>query len=141
MKYFFIALTSLFMTFNCEAQQLMKNVTLEDAQKIKDNEQNFINKPLKTLFKEIKPTIKVVSGYPGNLETAGHFTFTFVEYKEHDELRKKQKFPLSIIVFVKEPFEWNTKERHDKEILWNKEDEKKYGDLTILRIDILDATP
>lgn len=46
----------LMISYSCKAQQLLQ--TTADVQKLKTNELQFINKPLKFLLKEIKPEIK-----------------------------------------------------------------------------------
>lgn len=45
---------------SCKAQQMVQ--TPAETYKLKVNEQQFINKPLKNLLKEIKPEIKLVTG-------------------------------------------------------------------------------
>ena len=81
--------------------------TQNDAKKLKANEQLFINKPLKTLLKEIKPEIKMVTATPSkNIQSRiGYFIFRFVDTRRYDSSRQKGKYPQQITVFVKEPFE------------------------------------
>lgn len=138
MKYSIITIVlSLIISTSCHTQQLMKTLTVTDAKKLKTNEQIFINKPLKTLLKEIKPQIKMVTASPTWAESAGRFTFKFVDYKQDQKIVGKRKAALRITVYVKEKFVWDDKKRFDeKKLSWSKEDEEKYGNLTIIRIDV-----
>ncbi len=115
---------------NCYAQKLVN--TPSDAKKIKENQHLFINKPLKILLNEIVPQIKMASGNP-NSSSVGYFNFKFVEKKQSDSIKLKGKTPVTIIVYLKEPFEWEYKKRPiGKELAWTKEDEEKYGNLTVV---------
>jgi hypothetical protein len=134
-KFFMPAL--FFINSSCSAQKLMR--TVEDAPKIKENKARFIGKSLKTLLKEIGPEIKMVSANPSksNATRLGYFIFRFVEPKKNDSLVSKNKFPLRITVFVKEPFEWDLNKRQpEKKLLWTKDDAVKYADLTIVDIRV-----
>ncbi|MGI8584699.1 MAG: hypothetical protein ACR2KX_21125 [Chitinophagaceae bacterium] len=113
--------------------------TLNDAQKIKANEKQFINKPLKDLLKEIKPQIKRVTANPSkNIQSSvGYFIFNFVDSKQKDSLRAKEKIPVTIVVYVSEYFDWDfQKRKKGKEFVWTKEDEEKYGDLTVVGLRV-----
>jgi hypothetical protein len=126
---FFIA----FVSINCYSQQLLK--TVNDAQKINANEELFINKPLKNLLNEIRPPIKRVTANPSiNIQSSvGYFIFNFVDSKQKDSLRVKNKIPVTIVVYVKEYFEWDYHKRpKGKETIWTESDSKKYGNLTIV---------
>jgi hypothetical protein len=123
----------LFSFYSCFAQQLMK--TVNDAQKIKESEEIFLNKPLKELLKEIKPPIKRVTASPSkNIQSSvGYFIFNFVDSKQKDSLRAKRKTPVTIVVYIKEFFEWDFHKRpKGKETVWTSEDAKKYENLTIV---------
>lgn len=127
-----ISFLILFASSSCFSQQLMK--TVSDAQKIKANEEQFINKPLKELLKEIKPQIKRVTANPSkNIQSSvGYFIFNFVDSKQKDSLKSKSKTPVTIVVYVKEYFEWDFQKRpKGKETIWTSEDAKKYENLTI----------
>lgn len=139
MKHLIKIFTVIFFITNnsCYGQQLMK--TVNDAQKLKVNEQMFIEKPLKTLLKNINPEIKMVTATPSNNTKSrlGYFIFRFVDTKQYDSSRQKKKYPLQITVFVKEPFEWSIKDRQViKKGLWAKEDIEKYGNLTVVGIRV-----
>lgn len=128
-----LILIALFTTVCCKSQQLMK--TQKDAHKIKENEKQFINKPLKELLKEIKPQIKRVFGNPSNnsYETVGYFMFNFVDLHQYDSLRFNKKTPVTIWVYVKENFDWDFQKRpKGKQTVWTKDDADKYGNLTIV---------
>ncbi|WP_156522641.1 hypothetical protein [Arachidicoccus ginsenosidimutans] len=123
-------------TTSCRAQ-LMQN--LNDAHKIADNKNQFIGKPLKYLLREIKPDIKMVIPGEGNNYKPSSFSFLFITKKQYEEYSTKKATPLTIKVMVKENFKWDWKERsaqEKKEFLWTKADDKKYGDLTIVYINV-----
>lgn len=135
MKYYKNILTILLLviTTSCYSQHLVK--TVSDAPKIKANEKTFIGQPLKDLLKEIKPQIKMAYGDPStNINSqVGYFRFTFVDQKQKNNLKLKGKTPVTIIVYVKEYFDWDFKTRpKGNEYTWTKEDEKKYGNLTVV---------
>lgn len=67
----------------------------------------------------------------------GNFIFNFVDTKQKDSLRSKNKIPVTIVVYVKENFDWDFHKRpKGKETVWTAEDAKKYGELTIVGIRI-----
>lgn len=122
---------------SCYAQQIVR--TTNDAKKLEFNKNLFIGKSLKILLNEINPKIEMVSANPSNSNQIklGYFIFRFTNFKTYDSLRIKQKkYPLQIEVFVKEPFDWNTKTKALNKFQWTKEDEKKYGNLTVLNIRV-----
>lgn len=128
-----IIISLLLATTSCYSQQMM--TTVSDAQKIKVNEKLFIDKPLKSLLKEIKPEIKMAYGDPSkNIQSKiGYFRFTFVDSKQYDSLRIKGKTPVTMIVYVKEYFDWDFQRRSTgKQFNWTNRDEEKYGNLTIV---------
>ena len=121
--------------YSCKAQQLVQ--TTADVPKLKTNEQQFINKPLKDLLKEIKPEIK--TGYASN-DNPFFFRFKFIT---HDQQKKKKKEgswedQVSLYVYVKDPIDWKW-EKRPKEIglSWTKEDAEKYGNLIVIRIKVI----
>lgn len=127
-----MALLLILISTGCKAQQLVQ--TPADAYKLKSNEQQFINKPLKDLLKQIKPEIKLVTGNP---EYPSYFSFRFVS---REELRKKadSENTLGLYVYVKEPLDWDFDKRpKGKEYEWSKEDLEKYGSLTVSRIKVI----
>lgn len=118
------------MNTSCKAQQMVQ--TPSEAYKLKANEQQFINKPLKDLLKEIKPGIKLVTGtedYPS------FFSFYFID---REELSKKlDGSSLRVYVYIKEPLDWNFDKRpKETAYKWTKGDLEKYGDLTVVRIKV-----
>ena len=121
--------------YSCKAQQVVQ--TTADVPKLKTNEQQFINKPLKDLLKEIKPEIK--TGYASN-DNPFFFRFKFIT---HDQQKKKKKEgswedQVSLYVYVKDPIDWKW-EKRPKEIglSWTKEDAEKYGNLIVIRIKVI----
>lgn len=112
---------------------------VNDAQKLKTNQKLFIDKPLKILLEEIGPEIKMAYGDPSkNIQSkVGYFRFKFVNFKQNDSLKTKEKMPVTIIVYVKEYFDWDfQKRKKGKEFVWTKEDKLKYGDLTVVGLRV-----
>lgn len=113
--------------------------TVNDAQKIKENQFQFINKPLKYLLKEIKPQIKCVTASPSiNIySSVGYFIFNFVDYKHKEKLESQNQIPVTIVVYVKENFDWDFKKRpKEKKMVWTPEDVKNYENLTIVGLRV-----
>ncbi len=118
--------------YNCISQQLVQ--TTNDAYKLKQNEQKFLNKPLKNLLNEIKPEIKMVDG---TLNSPDYFTFKFVTHDEYIKGKKEKKY-ISIYVYVKEPINWKSENRLEgKRFVWTKEDVNKYGNYTVVWIRVI----
>lgn len=106
--------------------------TPNDSYKLKQNEQQFINKPLKNLLNEIKPEIKMADG---TLNSPDYFTFRFVSHDEY--LKDNNKKYIRIYVFVKEPINWDrANSPEDKKFIWTKKDVNKYANYTIIRIRV-----
>jgi hypothetical protein len=134
MKNIFKTLAVLFLLVHssCKAQQMVQ--TPNDAHKLKINEQQFLNKPLKHLLTEIKPEIKTASG---TLDFPSYFSFRFID-SEEIKRRPLENNSLGLYVYVKEPIEWDFDKRaKGKEFLWTKEDVEKYGNLTVIRIRVI----
>jgi hypothetical protein len=56
-----------------------------------------------------------------------------MENEEVKNTRSKGKTPITIVVYVKEYFEWDFQKRpKGKETVWTTEDAKKYENLTIV---------
>ena len=125
-------IVSFVINVNCKAQQMVQ--VPMDAYKLKTNEQQFINKPLKDLLKEIKPEIKLVTG---TVDYPPFFSFRFIT---REELIRKSTIggTLGIYVYVKEPLDWKFENRpKDTAYKWTKEDIEKYGNLTVVRIKVI----
>lgn len=119
--------------YSCKAQQLVQ--TTNDIYKLKTNEQQFLNKPLINLLKEIKPEIKTAFG---TNDSPSFFTFKFLSPAEINQKVIGRKH-ISFYVYVKEPIEWNVDKRaKGKEYLWTPEDTDKYGNLTVVRIKVIE---
>jgi hypothetical protein len=120
-------------TTSCKAQQMVQ--VPNDAQKLKANEQQFINKPLKYLLNEIKPEIKTAyatRSYPD------YFSFRFIDSEEFKSGRAVGQNHLGIYIYVKEPIDWDFNNRpKGNEYTWTKEDAEKYGNLTVIRIKVI----
>lgn len=129
----------LFANISCKAQQMVQ--TQDDIYKLKANEEQFLDKPLKNLLKEIKPEIqsafgvKVPKGYPC------YFMLSFISSKELGQKMTEEKFK-GLYVFVKEPVdEWdNGKRSQETEFKWTKKDVEKYGNFTVVKIQVIDQT-
>ncbi|WDF61887.1 hypothetical protein PQ462_10970 [Flavobacterium sp. KACC 22758] len=114
-----------------KAQQLVQ--TPNDVNKLKENEQLFINKPLKNLLKEIKPELKLVRA---EIDQHSYFSFYFIS---HDEVLRlpTDSIPLGFYVYIKETLDWDINKRSkETQYKWTKEDLEKYGNLTVTRIKI-----
>jgi len=137
MRILLITLT-LWWSFNGFAQELVKKQS--DVRSLIDQQERFINKPLKELLKEIKPPIKFAlgkdakdHGMPANI------TFKFVTHQEYLILKEVNKFPLTLIIYVKEEkIDWYDLSKRTKETStsWTADDLRKYGDLTVIGIEV-----
>lgn len=130
----FYAILVLLINTGCKAQQVIQ--TVKDVPLLKTNEQQFINKPLKNLLKEIKPAIKNA----GASNEVGHQYFSF-KFRTLEQINKNEgsyEDKVSLYVYVKEIIDWKWEERKKgKELEWSKEDAKKYGNLTVIRIKVI----
>lgn len=127
------AILFLLINYGCKAQQMVQ--ATKDLHLLKNNEQQFINKPLKNLLKEIKPEIKNVLGTIGD---PSYFAFNFIS---RDEIKRKVigRKHINLYVYVKEPLDWDFNKRpQGKEYLWSKEDVEKYENLTVIRIKVIE---
>jgi hypothetical protein len=114
--------------------QLMK--TLNDAHLIAENDSLlFRGKPLGNLLKEIGPEIKMVTvDGQSSEERPALIIFRFVERTAYNQYRCMERFPLSILVRIKESFNWyKSKEDYFK---WSKEDAERLRNLTVHRVSV-----
>lgn len=133
LKYY--AILFLLINTNCKAQQMVQ--TVKDVPLLKTNELQFINKPLKNLLKEIKPEIKTATAINDN-PFYFFFKFTPLQQLQKDEGRPEDR--VSLYVYVKEPIDWKWERRpKGKELDWTKEDAEKYGNLTVIRIKVINS--
>lgn len=120
--------------YGCQAQQMVQ--TPSDAYKLKQNQQQFINKTLKEVLKEIKPEIRTAFG--NNEEGHYFFSFFFLSPEESKHKIVGRKYS-NIYVYVKEPIDWNFDKRpKGKEYNWTDEDVEKYGNLIVTRIKVIE---
>ncbi len=127
---FFLIIT----VISCKAQLVQ---TTNDVKKLVENKTVFIGKPLKALLKEVKPEIKMAMGMPGGGTSPNYFRFLFVNYKSYLTYKNENKTPLTIKVFLKEPFSLKSEaSSSDLKYRWTDADIKEYGDLTVVGIDI-----
>ena len=121
---------------SCHTQKLVAKP--EDVYKIKENEQRFINQPLKELLKEISPKIEMVLANPtayAEHPGIGYFVFKFIKPQQNDSLIQKGNRPISLTVYVQGPFEWDlVKRTKEKFNIWTDEDAIKYGNLKVVAI-------
>ena len=138
LRYIILTATFLIVFVNCLFSQQLVN-TVNDLYKLNENKQNFMNKPLNELLKEIKPAIKMVYGQSEentNLKH-GYIRFKFVTRNEDQSLKREGKMPPTLLVYVKERFTWDLQTRQNgKEFLWTNEDLVKYGNLTVIDIRV-----
>lgn len=128
-----ISILFLLLNFSCKAQQLIQ--TTKDVNQLSINSQHYINRPLKELLREIKPQIK--SAWGNNEGGNQFFSFKFID---QDEIKRKsiKDNSVGLYVYVKENLDWDFDKRvRGKEYLWTKEDIKKYGNLTVIRIKVI----
>ena len=127
---FFLIIT----VISCKAQLVQ---TTNDVKKLVENKTVFIGKPLKALLKEVKPEIKMAMGMPGGGTSPNYFRFLFVNYKSYLTYKNENKTPLTIKVFLKEPFSLKSEaSSSDLKYRWTDADIKEYGDLTVVGIDV-----
>lgn len=126
------AILFLLINTSCRAQQMVQ--TPKDIYKLKANEQQFLNKPLKNLLKEIAPEIKTAYG---TLDYPSYFSFRFLSPDEIEHKPSSSSI-LGLYVYVKEDVkEWSHGTRpKEKEFVWTKEDAEKYGNFTVIRIRV-----
>lgn len=110
--------------------------TVYDAQKLKDNDSLFLDKPLRTLLEEIGPGIVFVSTESHRAHKAlSYIIFKFTSREEQGRYNLAGKRSLSILIFVKENFDWD--KPRDEIFQWTKEDAERLGHLTVVRIGIV----
>lgn len=128
-----IAIILLLINYSCKAQMVQ---TTKDVYLLKTNEQQFINKPLEILLKEIKPEIKIAGA--NNEEGFQYFSFKFRTKEQLNKNEGSYEDRVSLYVYVKEPIDWKWEKRpKGNELLWTKEDAEKYGNLTVVRIKVI----
>ena len=126
------AILTLWINLNCKGQQMVQ--TTKDVNKFKINEQQFINKPLKYLLKELKPQIKSAHAINDN---PYFFNFRFRNPGQQIKNEGSQEDRVSLYVYVKEPIDWVWEQRpKGNELIWTKEDAEKYRNLTVVRIKV-----
>jgi len=135
MKYLLITLTAFFIANHSQAQIVQ---TVNDANKLETVKQFFINKPLKKLLQEIKPEIKFAGiDYLADSEDAyRNITFKFIDFDwaVNRNLRPNMPLPVTIIVYIKEKFDWNDSARVANKHKWTPQDVIEFGDLTVVDI-------
>jgi hypothetical protein len=130
-----IIVALLFVTsYSFKAQQLIQ--TTKDVQKLKTNEQKFINKPLKYLLKEIKPEIK--TAWVTNEEGYSYFSFRFTTLEKQKKGLESREDKVFLYVYVKGQvvdldFEKRFKEQ---DYNWTKELIQKYENRIVQRIKV-----
>ena len=141
-SYLFLLFTVLTSSSSCFSQKLVKKET--DVEKIIENKDRFIGKPLKYFLAEIKPTIKRVTATPSkNIQSyVGNFHFYFMENEAINKSRSKGRVPITIVVYIKEYFDWDFQKRpKGRETVWTLEDVRRYENLTVVGFRIYgDAT-
>ena len=127
------AILFILLNYSCKAQQMVQ--TTKDVYLLKTNEQQFINRPLKDLLKEIKPEIKTADATNDN---PYYFSFKFRTLEDRKLNKGSKDDSVSLYVYVKTPIDWKYDERpKGKELQWKKEEIEKYGNLIIVRIKVI----
>lgn len=122
----------LLINYSCNAQMVQ---TTNDVYLLKINEQQFINKPLKDLLKEIKPEIKTGDA---SIDSTYFFRFKFITYEQQRTNKGNREDRVSLYVYVKEPIDWKWEKRQKgNELLWTKEDFEKYGNIIVVKIKVI----
>jgi hypothetical protein len=129
-----ILATILFFTiYGCKAQQMVQ--TTADVYKLQLNEQQFINKPLKIVLKEIKPQIKTADATNDN---PYYFSFKFRTLEQRRNNEGSIQDRVSLYVYVNNPIDWKYEQRpKGRELDWTSSEIEKYGDLTVVRIKVI----
>lgn len=86
----------LMISYSCKAQQLLQ--TTADVQKLKTNELQFINKPLKFLLKEIKTEIK--SAGVTHEERFSYFRFKFITIENQKNSIGSREDRVSLYIYM-----------------------------------------
>lgn len=120
--------------YNCKGLTMVQ--TTKEMKELKINESKFVNKPLKYLLKEISPEIKTGVGIN---EDQFFFSFRFTSLEQQKLNQGSLNDRVSLYVYVKEPFDWKWEKRpKGQESIWTKEDLKKYGNLIVVRIKVIE---
>jgi hypothetical protein len=128
-----LALLFILISNSCKAQQMVQ--TTKDVYKLKINEQQFVNKPLKDLLKELKPEIKAAWA---TQDFPDYFSFRFRTQDQQKKNEGSYEDRVSLYVYVKDPIDWQYEKRpKGNELIWTKEDAEKYGNLTVIRIKVI----
>lgn len=120
----------------CQGQKLMQK--LEDAKKLQQQQEKFVNKPLKNLLAQISPEIKSTIGDVECINKKKMNTIIFYFEERKDFLRRKQKSenPTRIMVYLINP-ESKIYPKLDKHTPWSIEKTNIYGDFIVKRISVL----
>lgn len=131
-----LVLALLMINIGCKAQMIK---TTKDIYLLKTNEQQFLNKPLKDLLKEIKPEIKTADGNIG--EGYQYFSFRFRTREQWKKNEGDWEDRVTLYVYVKEPIDWKYEKRpKGNELVWTKEDAEKYENLTVVLIKVINQS-
>lgn len=132
-RFLILLLITIFL-YNCKGVPMVQ--TTKEIKELKINESKFVNKPLKHLLKEIGPQIKTGIGINED-QFFFSFRFTTLEQQKLNQGRLDDK--VSLYVYVKERIDWQgEKSPKGNESVWTKEDAKKYGDLIVVRIKVIE---
>lgn len=136
-KFILIILLQVASTNVLIAQKIV--TSLSELYKIEKNKSIFINKPLSNLLGEIQPTIKRVIGSPSSQNSSvSAFLMYFINDEEKNKFQSQGIKPIHLLIYIKEDFKWNVKERYNNNKLnWSSEDLEKYGNLTVLDVGVM----
>ncbi|RKR10058.1 hypothetical protein C8C83_1726 [Flavobacterium sp. 90] len=129
---FIIILLSL--CYNTYGQQMVQKT--DDVYRLEDNKDQFINKPLKDLLKQIKPEIKTAN--PLKSEVSFVFGFRWTTLVQQRKREGSIADRVTLLVYVKQFIQWNWNEKTiGNEIAWTQQDLNKYGDLIVIDIEVV----
>ena len=119
----------------CHAQPIVRKPS--DVHQICRSDNKFVGKPLSVLLKEFELPIKLMYGRGGWVEEAPMFRLFFVNEESYTKCRKRDQFPLGLMVYVDRFFEWKTESGAERGFsTWTKQDEEKYGAFVVTAIRV-----
>lgn len=138
MKNLFLLLTVFLISTSCTSQTTMK--TLEDAQKLGTNKNEFVGKPLSYLLNHIELDIKSIIPTPNkNPKEINTLSLLFVDYEDYRNNFSKNNGNTKITIRFNQNYELNGDKCNSKIpdcTKLTKDDEKNLGNLIIYDIQI-----
>ncbi|MBZ4036838.1 hypothetical protein K6T82_18860 [Flavobacterium sp. 17A] len=108
---------------------------INELYKLKNNEQLFINRPLKNLLQEIKPQIKTAHVFN---EDYFFFIFKFSTIEQQKTDQGSILDRVALFVYVKDFIPWGWEERpKGDELNWTANDSEKFGNFIVTNVSIV----